>query len=141
MGTASPLITPSELKTHKQGVDVTTFFGLKGRPIEELEDNLRKHLGIPPNVEPVEEEHAEDKLGLTFELRGSDQVNIIATSTRIISIALLIEVFDEDAADDVDDDEVFQSFRASLTEEEARDLFSDIEAKLPEFRARAIAAG
>ena len=110
------------------------FFGLKGRPIDELETNLRKYLGIPSNVDAIEEEHSSDELGLTFELTGIDQLYVVATATKLIGITLCVDCFGEDVTSPDSD---YQSFSLKLNEDEARDLLSDIEAKLPEFRCRA----
>ncbi|WP_170566286.1 hypothetical protein [Ruegeria atlantica] len=118
---------------------MTVFFGQKGRPINELESNLRKHLGIPASIEVVEEEYAGEELGLTFDLAGSsNQLNIVATANKLISIALWVSVFE---GDDEDAEEVYNSYGTMLSEDEARELLSDIEVNLPVFRSRAISEG
>ncbi|WP_170409344.1 hypothetical protein [Ruegeria atlantica] len=121
---------------------MTVFFGQKGRPINELESNLRKHLGIPASIEVVEEEYAGEELGLTFDLAGSsNQLNIVATANKLISIALWVSVFEGDDDANEDAEEAYNSYGTLLSENEARELLSDIEVNLPVFRSRAISEG
>ncbi|WP_299776030.1 hypothetical protein [uncultured Tateyamaria sp.] len=115
---------------------MTNFFGLDGSPIEELETNLRKYLGIPSSVKKIEEEHSQDELGLTFKLTRIDQLYVVATAKELIGIFLWVDYFGEDDRNPVS---IYESFGLKLTEDQARDLLSDIETKLPELRSRAIA--
>ena len=100
--------------------------------IDELEANLRTYLGIPSIVGMVEKKGIGEKLGLSFELDNYDKIDIFVTSGKISHIDF-VGYFNEDSKDPDD----FEIQTVSLSEEEARELFSNMKDKIPYFRTRA----